>query len=69
MEVDAQLHAVAGLSDQKQKLEQYKQLLHSILASSSVEACINFVDHSKLALVHVGYMSVRQQPASSCGVM
>eukprot|EP00877_Chromochloris_zofingiensis_P013874 jgi/Chrzof1/8740/Cz03g22180.t1 len=45
MEVDAQLHAVAGLSDQKQKLEQYKQLLHSILASSSVEACINFVDH------------------------
>ena len=47
----ATLESVALLSDQKQKIEQYRTLLNGILASGSTEECEKFVDHSMLPLV------------------
>jgi len=46
-EVNSKLNQIAAGSDQKQKSEQYKGLLHQILGSGSVEGCRAFVDHSK----------------------
>ncbi len=40
------LESVALLSDQKQKIEQYRNLLNGTLASGSREECEKFVDHS-----------------------
>ncbi len=42
----ATLDSVAKLTDQKQKIEQYRLLLNDILASGSRQKCQNFVDHS-----------------------
>jgi hypothetical protein len=44
------LDSVALLSDQKQKIEQYRTLLYGILASGSRGECEEFVDHSMLPL-------------------
>ena len=46
----ATLDSVAELTDQKQKIEQYRLLLNDFLASGSREKCQSFVDHSKLHL-------------------
>ena len=40
------LESVAQLTDQKQKIEQYRLLLNEILATGSREKCQSFVDHS-----------------------
>lgn len=45
-QVAAQLQAIAGKPDQKQKLELYKQLLQTALQDPSVETLNAFVDHS-----------------------
>ena len=45
-DLQGQLHHIAAQSDQKQKLELYKQLLHTVLAVPSQETCNAFVDHS-----------------------
>ncbi len=42
----ATLDSVAQLTDQKQKIEQYRLLLNDILASGSRQKCQSFVDHS-----------------------
>lgn len=49
----ATLDSVALLSDQKQKIEQYKTLLYGILASGSRGECEDFVDHSMLPLCYL----------------
>ncbi|CAL5223938.1 g6541 [Coccomyxa viridis] len=41
----ATLDSVAQLTDQKQKIEQYRLLLNDILASGSRQKCQSFVDH------------------------
>ncbi|KAK9815676.1 hypothetical protein WJX72_007876 [[Myrmecia] bisecta] len=41
----SQLDSIAALSDQKQKIEQYKAALQSILAKGEVAQCESFVDH------------------------
>jgi len=46
----ATLESVAQLSDQKQKIEQYRMLLNDILASGSKQECQKFVDHSTAPL-------------------
>lgn len=46
----AALDSVAKLTDQKQKIEQYRLLLNDFLASGSRGKCQNFVDHSALIL-------------------
>ena len=44
----AQLSAVGGISDQKQKTEQYKALLTTLLSHlNDPDALITFVNHSK----------------------
>ncbi len=40
------LDTVAGLSDQKQKIEQYKAALTDVLDSGSTQQCKQFVEHS-----------------------
>jgi hypothetical protein len=45
-DIAAQLQAIADKPDQKQKLEDYKQLLQRLLAAPSVDTCNAFVDHS-----------------------
>jgi len=46
----ATLESVAQLSDQKQKIEQYRLLLNNILASGSKQESQKFVDHSTAPL-------------------
>jgi hypothetical protein len=43
------LDSVAALSDQKQKIEQYKVVLAQVLESGSADECKQFVIHSKLS--------------------
>ena len=47
------LDSVALLSDQKQKIEQYRTLLYGILASRSRGECEKFVDHSMLPVIYL----------------
>ncbi len=44
--VTQDLREIASISDQKQRTEQYKQLLQKQLAEGNVEACNAYVDHS-----------------------
>ena len=50
----ASLESIAGLADQKQKVEQYRSLLGSLVAASDVEGLKGLIDHSALRtlLVH-----------------
>jgi hypothetical protein len=41
------LRQIAAVSDQKAKIEQYKHVLDSVLASNHAEDAKAFVDHSK----------------------
>lgn len=40
------LSAIAGLADQKQKVEQYRSLLTSLVGANDVEGLKGFTDHS-----------------------
>ncbi len=44
----ASLESIAGLADQKQKVEQYRSLLGSLVAASDVEGLKGLTDHSAL---------------------
>lgn len=44
------LDSVAGVSDQKQKIEQYKAALKIVLDSGSAQECKDFIDHSEYSL-------------------
>lgn len=43
------LDEIASVSDQKQRVELYKNALQEILASGSARACKPFLDHSKFS--------------------
>ena len=48
LEIMESLDEVAALSDQKQKIEQYRAALQKVLQNESTEQCKEFVDHSAL---------------------
>ncbi len=43
------LQGAAGISDQKQKIDHYKMLLSSIIATNNVQHAKDFIDHSKFS--------------------
>ena len=45
------LDEVAALSDQKQKIEQYRAALQKVLQNGSTEQCKEFVDHSAFQIL------------------
>ena len=48
-QIGSQLAATAALADQKQKVEQYKAVLQSVVSSAAVEEAKQFIDHSECA--------------------
>ena len=52
----ASLESIAGLADQKQKVEQYRSLLASLVAASDVEGLKGLTDHSALRIVFLSFL-------------
>lgn len=45
--------SASAISDQRQKIEQYKHILSTVLASSDIQQAKQFIDHSNfLSLSH-----------------
>lgn len=40
--------SASAISDQRQKIEQYKQILTTVLASNDIVQAMKFIDHSQL---------------------
>ena len=51
----ASLESIAGLADQKQKVEQYRSLLASLVTASDVQGLKGLTDHSALLTVSLFY--------------
>lgn len=46
-DIEGALHSAASISDQKQKIDQYKLLLSSIICTNNVANSKAFIDHSE----------------------
>jgi hypothetical protein len=46
-EIEGALQSAAAITDQRQKIEQYKLILASIFSSNNVQNAKAFIDHSK----------------------
>ena len=55
------LESIASLTDQKQKVEQYRSLLSSLVNASDVEGLKGLIDHSALISL---YMAVLKLPGA-----
>ena len=51
------LESIAGLTDQKQKVEQYRSLLRSLVNASDVEGLKGLIDHSALSPLYIAVSS------------
>lgn len=49
-DIQGALQNAAAISDQKQKIDHYKNLLSSIMGNNNVQHAKAFIDHSKLSL-------------------
>lgn len=45
--MESALASAASIADQRQKIEQYKLILASVLASNDITQAKKFIDHSK----------------------
>ena len=47
--MESALASASAIADQRQKIEQYRQILSSVLASKDVSQAKKFIDHSSLS--------------------
>lgn len=51
--MDNSLASASAIGDQRQKIEQYRHILSSVLASNDVSQSKKFIDHSTFSLLFV----------------